>query len=205
MENSIKIQVPIAVSYPALEGVLKQQMVGDYIPRPEKGDDTPPYAQILDVGIAGSSTGANDVILRIKIRVLRTVLKRDQVDLYVLATLGYDNAAQQLFLQKFKLNSRTSSGFYNSALEVLANKVAYNQIVKKTRINLKEIISGELKKANGLLEKGLELKGLKLMGAIQQAGIYDVTLQPNQVSLLFELQGNLEADIFDLISLMPPK
>lgn len=203
MESSIKIHVPIAVTYPALEGVLKEKMVGDFIPRPEQGVPSSPYAQILDVRISGSSTGAYDVMLRVKLRILRTVLKRDQVDLYVLATLGYDNAAQQLFVRKFRVESRTSSSFFNTALEVLANKVAYNQILSKTRFNLKEIISGELSKANGLLEGGKELKGLRLKGAVEEVRVQDVIPQRDHVSLSFELQANLEVTIFDLLSLKP--
>ncbi|WP_162055540.1 DUF4403 family protein [Pontibacter pamirensis] len=205
MENAIKIHLPVSVSYPALEGLMQKKMVGDFIPRPEAGVDTPPYAQILDVGLAGSSTGDNDVILRIKLKILRTVLKRDQVDLYVLATLGYDNAAQQLFVRKFSMDAKTSSGFYNTALEVLVNKVAYNQIIKKARVNLSEIISAELLKANGMLETGLDLKGNKLVGAVQEVRVQHVMPQPKQVSLSFELLADLKLEVLDLISLMPPK
>lgn len=205
MENAIKIQLPISISYPALEGVLKQQMLGEYIPKAEEGSTESPYAQILDISIEGNSSPAHTLILRIKIKVLRTVLKRDQVDLLVLAEPGYDNESQQLFVRKFKLDSRTSSGFYNTSLEVLANKVAYNQIIKKTRFNLEEIISKELKKANSLLESGLELKGAKLSGTVELVRIQDITPLPDKLSLLLELQGNLEAEIFDLISLMPAK
>ncbi len=205
MENAIQIQVPVAITYPALEGVLQTQMVGEYIPRATEGTTEAPYAKILDVRISGSSTGTNDVILRIQLRILRTVLKRDKVDLLVLAKLGYDNASQQLFVQRFNLDARTNSSFYNSSLEVLANKLAYNQIVKKARVNLNEIIIKEKKKVNGLLEKGLELKGLKLTGAIEVAGIRNITAREENVTLSVELQANLQADIFDLISLMPPK
>lgn len=200
MENAIRIQLPVAITYPALEDVLKKQMVGEYIPRPDEGT---PYAQILDVGVAKSSAGANDIILAIKMRILRTVLKRDQVDLFVLATLDYDNEAEQLFVQKFNLESRTSSGFYNTALEVLANKVAYNQIIKKARFNLREIISKELEKANGLLDKGLELKGFKLVGKVEKVRVQEVKPIAGRVSLILEVQANLEADVFDLLSLMP--
>ncbi|MDX5482032.1 MAG: DUF4403 family protein [Hymenobacteraceae bacterium] len=205
MENAVKIQLPISVTYPALEGALKKQFVGEYIPKQDENTNEPPYAQILDVGIAKSNTGPNDVVLGIKIRILRTVLKRDQVDLLVTATLDYDNASEQLSVRKFKVDSRTSSGFFNTALEVLANKVAYNQIIKKTRINLGEIIGEQLGKANGMLEKGLELKGAKLLGQVNAVRVQDIVPQPGRVSLLLEVQGNLEADVFDLLSLMPEK
>lgn len=205
MENAIRVQIPISVTYSAVEAVLKQQMVGEFIPRPEEGNEEPPYAQILDVGIAKSSTGPNDVILAVKMRVLRTMLKRDQVDLYVQATLDYDSASEQLFVQKFNLESRTTSGFYNTALEVLANKVAYNQILKKTRFDLRQIISKELEKANGMLNEGLELKGVKLMGRVETVRVHEIAFQPGRVVVLLEVQGNMEADVFDLISLLPAK
>lgn len=204
MENAIKIQLPISISYPALEGVLKKKMLGEYIPKKEEGSMELPYAQILDIELEGTNATAYDVILRLKIRILRTVLKRDQVNLLVFATLDYDNATQQLVVRRFKLDSRTSSGFFNTSLEVLANKVAYNQILKKTRVNLREIISKEVKKANGLLENGFELKGLSLMGKVEKVQVLDITPQQDKISLTLELQGNLEADVFDLLSLMPP-
>ncbi len=205
MENAIRIQLPISVSYPALEDVLQEKVVGEYIPRQEVGAGEPPYAQILDARIEGSGTGANDLIIRLSIKILRTVLKRDKVDLLVQAALGYDNETQQLFVRKFNLESRTSSGFFNSALEVLANKVAYSQILKRTRFNLKAIISRELKKANGMLESGLELKGIKLYGKIENVRVQDIKTQAQGISLLLEVQSELDAQIFDLLSLMPPK
>ncbi len=203
MENPIKLHVPITISYPALQGVLQKQLIGEVIPKPEAGNDTAPYARILNVAIAGSSTGAYDLVLRVKLRILRTVLKRDEVDLHVLATVGYDNAAQQLFVRKFKLTSLTSSGFYNTALEVLANKVAHTQILNKARVHLNEIIIGEMVKVNGMLAKGLELKGATLRGEVREVSVQDIMPQPEQVTLTFELHGSLEVNISNLISLMP--
>lgn len=204
MENAIKIQVPVSISYPALEGVLKKKMVGEYIPRPEEGVDEPPYAQILDVSIAGSSGDRWGVLLKVRLRILRTVMKRDHVDLHVHASLGYDNASQLLFLRKFSLDAKTSSSFYNASLEMLANNVGYNQIIKKTRFNVGQIIATELGKANGMLEKGLQIKGLTLTGAIALVRVEDITTHPHRVTLLFQLQGNVEAAVYDLLSLMPP-
>ncbi|MCC9136258.1 DUF4403 family protein [Pontibacter silvestris] len=205
MDNPIKIYVPVKVTYSALEDVLKKQVVGEYIPKPDEGDSIAPYAQILDVRLEETNSDAYNIGLRIRLRVLRTVLKRDQVDLQVQVSLDYDNTMQQLFVRKFRLESKTSSGFYNTALEVLANKVAYNQILKKAKANLAEIIAGEVKKVNELLKKGLDLKGLNLLGTVNEIQVHDITPMPDHVSLSFELQGKLEVAISDLISFMPAK
>ncbi|AKD03753.1 DUF4403 domain-containing protein [Pontibacter korlensis] len=202
MENSIRIHVPVSVSYTALEGVLKSQLIGKYIPKPEKEVDSSPYAQILDVGIGGSSSGPNRIVLRLKIKILRTVMKRDQVDLYVLATLKYDNSSQLLYVQQFQLTSRTSSGLYNTALEVLVNNVAYNQILSKARVPVKDIINQELIKVNAMLEQGLDLKGIKLMGAVDEVTILDIAPRPDKVTFSVELKGNAEANILDLSKLL---
>ena len=204
MENPIRIHVPISISYPALEEVIKKKMVGEFIPpgKPE-GNNEPPYAQILDIKLTGSATGTNEVILGIKLRILRTVLKRDQVGLIVHASLGYDNATQLLYVRKFKVDSKTPSGFYNTSLEVLANRVAYNKILQKTRFKLGDIISKQKGKVNALLEKGKDLKGVKLSGTVEIVRILDIHPQADKVSLSVELQGAMEADIFDLLSLIP--
>ncbi|WP_266204601.1 DUF4403 family protein [Pontibacter kalidii] len=205
MEDSVRVYVPVSVSYPALEGVLKNQLIGEYIPKQEEGTDAPPYAQILDVGISGSNSGPQEVILRIKIRILRTMLKRDNVDLYVLASLGYDNATQQLYVQQFHLTSRTTSGFFNTGLEVLVNKVAYSQVLRKARVNVGSIIAAELAKANGMLQEGLQLKGVKLTGAVHEVRVQDIAPLPDQVRLAVELRADVEAQVLSLVDLLPPK
>lgn len=205
MENAIRIQLPVSVSYTALENLLKKKMTGEYIPRQEEGSLEPPYAKILDVAVSRAENSQYDVALRLKINILRTVLKREQVDLMVLAVLDFDNESQKLFVPKFKLDSQTGSRFYDGSLEVLANKVAYSQIIKKARINIGDIISRELKKANELLEKRPEIKGLKLKGAVEKVSIHNISAQEKGISLLIEAEANIEADIFDLLSLMPPE
>jgi hypothetical protein len=205
MENPIQLNVPLSVSYSALEGVLQQQLIGTYIPKPEEGTGASHYAQVLGVGIAGTSKGAYNLLLRVQLKILRTVLKRDKVDLYASVALAFDNASQQLYVQQYSMESNTSSGFYNTALEVLVNKVAYNQVVEKARVDLKQIIAAELEKVNNQLEQGLELKGLKLKGAVAAVGVQDVVPKPEGLSLRLQVQGNLEVAVYDLASLLPPK
>ncbi|WP_162426017.1 DUF4403 family protein [Pontibacter pudoricolor] len=205
MENAIHLNIPLTVSYPALESLLKQQLIGMYIPEPEEGTAANPYAQVLDVGITGSRAGAYNVQLRVQLRILRTVLKRDMVDLYASVALDFDNATQQVFVQQFSMESATSSGFYNTALQVLVNKVAYNQIIEKARIDLKPIISAELEKVNSQLEQGLELKGLKLKGTVATVTVQDVDPKPDGLTLRLQAQANLEVAVYDLAGLLPPK
>lgn len=204
MENAIRIQLPVNVSYAAIEQLLKKKMTGEYIPRKEEGGPDGPYAKILDISVSAADTGAFDIDLRMKISILRTVLKRDEADLVVSAILDFDNDSQMLFVPKFRLDSQTGSRFFNASLEVLANKVAYNQILKKARVNVGNIIAKELRKVNGILEKSPELKGLKLSGAVEKVTLKEITAQQSGISLIIETEGNLEANIFDLLSLMPP-
>jgi hypothetical protein len=203
MENLVKIHIPITIAYPAIESVLKQQMVGEFIPKQGDEPGANPYAQILYVGLAGSSGGSGEVIIKVRIRILRTILKRDNVDLYVRALLGYDNEKQEVFIQRFNMEAQTNSRFYNSSLEVLVNKVAYTQIIQKARVNLHNIIAAELTKANGMLADGLELKGLKLTGAVDQVRVQNITPKPSRVYLELEVQAKIEADVLDLSALLP--
>ncbi|TPE44266.1 DUF4403 family protein [Pontibacter mangrovi] len=205
MEDAIRIHLPVTVSYPALQGVLKSQLAGEFLPKPEEGSDAAPYVQILDVGISGSDSGNREVILRIRASILRTIMKRDQADLYVRASLGYDNASQELYVQHYHLSSRTSSTLYNTALEVMVNKAAYSQIIKKARLNVAGIIATELSKANAMLAEGFQAKGIKLLGAVTQARVLDITPTPDSITLSVELGGNLQASVLNLSELLPPQ
>ncbi|WP_347159422.1 DUF4403 family protein [Pontibacter chitinilyticus] len=205
MESPVSINVPVTVSYAALEEVLQQQLVGEYLPKPEAGSTATPYARVLNVGIAGTSAGAYNLLLRVQLKILRTVLKRDQVDLYASVALAYDNATQQLYVRQFSMESATSSSFYNTALQVLVNKVAYHQIIEKTRVDLKAIIAAELEKVNSQLAQGLELKGLKLKGTVTAVAVQDIVPKPDGLSLRLQVQGDLEVAVHDLARLLPPK
>ena len=107
--------------------------------------------------------------------------------------------------RKFKVDVRTDSGFYNSALEVLANQVAYDQIIKKTRFDIRAIISREMAKINTMLEQGLAVKGAVANGKIAEVKVQDIDAHSEGVSLILTLQANAEVEIRDLVSLMPPK
>lgn len=205
MENPIQLTIPLTISYAALEGVLQQQLIGMYIPQPEEGEAANPYARVLDVGVSGSRGGGYNLLLRVQLRILRTVLKRDKVELYASVALAYNNDTQQVYVQHFSMESATSSGFYNTALEVLVNKVAYNQIIEKARVNVGEIIAKELEKVNSQLTEGMDLKGIKLKGAVTTVTVQDIEPKPDGLSLRLLAQGNLEVAVLDLASLMPPK
>jgi len=203
MENTIHLNIPITVTYSALESILQQQLIGMYIPPTEDGTTSSPYGQVLDVGITGSRAGAYNVQLRVQIRILRTVLKRDKVDLYASVALAYDNTTQQVYVQQFSMESATTSGFYNTALEVLVNKVAYNQIIEKARVDVGLIIDKELQKVNNQLAEGMELKGLKLTGNVTAVAVQDILPKPEGLTLNVQVQGNLEVAVNDVSEFLP--
>ncbi len=205
MESPINLTVPILVSYSALESVLQQKLVGMYIPKVEADSPANPYAQVLDVGVTGSRADAYNLMLRVQIKILRTMLKRDKVDLYASVALAYDNTTQQLYVRHFSMESNTSSGFYNTALEVLVNKVAYSQIIEKTRIDLTTIIDPELQKVNSQLEQGLELKGLKLKGTVEAVTVQDIVPKSDGLSLVLQAHGNLQVTVNDLVVYCRPR
>lgn len=204
MQHPVSINVPISVSYAALERVVQQQLVNTFIPKPEPDTTVSPYAQILGVGLTGSSAGTYNLLLQVQLKILRTVLKRDKVDLYASVALAFDNDTQQLYVRHFVVEAHTTSGFYNTALQVLINKVAYPQIIQKARIDLKQLLATELDKLNSQLAQGLAVPGLNLTGAVAGIAVQDITFTPDELTLRAEAQGNLHVAIHDLLRLLPP-
>ncbi len=202
MENSISIRVPITISYPALEAAVRQKMAGEFITNKDQAGVEVRHAQILDVAITGSSNPAYDLTINLKVSILRTLLKRDAVDLLVRASLAYDNERQLLYVSRYKVDSRTQSSFYNASLEVLANSVANSQILKRARVDLSTIINREVAKVNAQLETGMEIKGILLSGAVTGVHVQDINPQPDQISLVLLMSGNLAVEILDLTTLM---
>lgn len=204
MENNIAIKVPITIAYAALEGAARKKMEGEYISTKDGAGEETRHAQVHSLAIAPSQQPGYHLVIDLKLSVLRTLLKRDGVDLRVQAALGYDNERQLLFLSRYKVDARTSSSFYNGSLEVLANSVAQSQILKKARLDLRALISRELAKVNSMLEQGKEMKGIVLRGQVDSVQVQDITPQPEGVSLLLVMYGQVAAEVRDLEGLMPP-
>lgn len=204
MENTISINLPVFISYPALEAAVKKKMAGEFIKTREHTGEEVRQAQILNIAIGYSSHPAYDLVINLRISILRTLLRREAVDLQVLASLAYDNEQQLLYVSKYTVDARTQSSFYNGSLELLANNVGYGQIIKKARVSVREILAREQLKVNGLLAEGLKLKGLTLTGSVGEVMIQNLYAQPEQLSLILIVKANVEAAITDLISLMPP-
>lgn len=204
MDQNIAIKVPINISYAALEGAVKKKMEGEYISTKEGAGEETRHAHIQQVAVAPSQKPGYHLVIDLKLSILRTLLKREGVDLRVQAALGYDNERQLLFLTRYHIDARTSSSFYNGSLEVLANSVAQGQILKKARLDLRAIITRELAKVNAMLEQGKEMKGIVLTGQVDSVRVQDITPQAEGVSLLVIMYGQLAAEIRDLSGLMPP-
>lgn len=198
----ISVHVPVTVSYPALEAAARKKMLGQSLP-PADGRGEDPYARVLDLRLAPSTSPGYELIVKLKLDILRTFFKREGVDLLVLVGLGYDNDRQLLFVRSYKVDARTQSRIYNASLEVLANKAGYDQILKKTRFKVGDIIAREVQKINDKLAPGLGIKGLVLNGALHQLKVYDISAQQEGMRFSVGLEGNLVAEVHDLLSLMP--
>lgn len=198
------IRVPIQVPYTSLEQAMRLKMVGEYISAKDDSGEEVKYAQILGVSLFNSSLKNYDITLALRLKVLRTLFKKDSVDIYVHAAMGYDNSRQQLFLSRYNMDVRTQSSFYNTGLEVLANTIASNKIMGKSRVDLGAKIGEQVGKINGMLETGMEVKGLKLTGAVASVAVQDILLQENSLSLEVMLGADVAVEVTDLTSLIPP-
>jgi hypothetical protein len=204
MDNHhIKIRVPVSIPYTSLEEALRLKMVGEYISAKDDSGEEVKYAQILGVSLFNSSLKSYDITVALRLKVLRTLFKRDSVDIYVHAAVGYDNSRQQLFLSRYNMDVRTQSSFYNTGLEVLANTIASNKILDKSRFDVGGKIAEQVAKINGQLETGLEVKGLRLKGAVAGVNVQDIQLQETSITLLVIVSADVEVEVLDLLSLIP--
>jgi hypothetical protein len=198
----ISLHLPITLTYPALEAAARKKMLGEALP-PASSRGEEPYARLVDLRMAPSSSPGWELIVKLKLDILRTFFKREGVDLLVLVALGYDNGRQLLYVRDYKVDARTGSRIYNTSLEVLANKAGYDKILKKTRFAIGDIIARELHKINDKLAAGMALKGLVVSGSLELLRVEDMEARPEGLQLNLRLQGQLQAQVLDLLSLMP--
>lgn len=190
LKEGIRFQVPVKISYEALEGFLRKKLVGEHISTEENGETTK-YATILDVDLARSLRQGYDLAVDVKFKTLTTLFKNKEGSILVDAALDFDPNLQQLSVKDYTFDVESNSWLFSNSLETLVGTFFRDKIKKKMNFDFKPLIQEQLVEINNKLETAIApAEGITISGFV--SGFRVVQLLPGERVLLaiVELEGS---------------
>lgn len=188
LDSAVQINLPLNISYTAINSILSKQLKGKIL-RGGKNNNKR-YAKIRSVTVKGSKEPDYDLIVGLNCDVLRTLFRRNDLNVFLHVKFNYDEEKGSLEVKKYQVDSKTRSALFNTALESLANHIAYRKVIQKLHLDVHKKIEGASEKINTPLKNGIEIHdGITLKGRLDKVSLSGLQAQPDRLSILFTLSA----------------
>ncbi len=189
--ENINLTLPIKIPYEVLQQLTDRSLIGMEI-----GTGKRKEGRILDTNLEASPLPEFDVVLVLKMRILRKILVTKEVTLGIHASLVYDADTGILSVGDFKIDSKSKNFLLNKTLQILANRMYYRKILDKATYNLHELISSYLIGLNERLISGISFsQGMMLHGNMKSTTITHIEPLADYVLVHVLFEGAVEAAI----------
>ena len=189
IHDDIRFQIPVKVTYKALETLLREKLVGEDITTENNGEVTK-YATILDLDLARSLQQGYDLAVDVKFRTLTTLFRNKEGSILLDAALDFDPAAQKLSVKDYKFEVESSSWLLDNSLETLAGSFFREKIKKKMNFDFKPLIAEKLGDINNKLETAIEpAEGISIEGFVSNFRVLRLLPGEKVMLAIVELEG----------------
>ncbi len=190
-DNNINLTLPIKIPYEVLQQLTDRSLIGMEI-----GTGKRKEGRILDTNLEASPLPEYDVVLVLKMRVLRKILVTKEVTLGIHASLVYDTDTGILSVGTFKIDSKSKNFLLNKTLQILANRMYYRKILDKATYNLHELIGSYLIGLNERLISGIPFsQGMTLHGNMKNTTITRIEPLADHVLVYALFKGGAEVSV----------
>ncbi|SDE84692.1 protein of unknown function [Pricia antarctica] len=192
MESAnINLTLPIKIPYEVLQQLTDRNLIGMEI-----GTGKRKEGRIVDTNLEASPLPEFDVILVLKMHILRKILVTKEVTLGIHASLTYDTNTGILSVGDFKIDAKSKNFLLNKTLQILANRMYYRKVLDRATINVNELIGPYLTELNERLVPGISSpQGILLHGSIEQINISRIEPLTEHVLVHVQFKGGVEVTI----------
>jgi len=188
--NNITAKLPLVISYEALEGVLKNKLIGEHIEKDKDNGKTIKYAEILDVSLSKSKALNFDIEISFKLKSLMFLFKNSTFGLQVDVSLRLDEKRQFIKVDNFEIDSKGLNKVTDSILESVVNRFMYKKLKNKLQLDLVPKLEKQLKSINDELANRLQAKdGVHISGKMENLRLLDLKAKENFLWILISLNG----------------
>lgn len=189
LNENIRFQVPVKISYKALEGFLRKEMQGEFITTTGNNGEVTKYAEILDIALAKSLEPGYDLAVDVKFRTLTTFFRDKEGSVLLDASLHFDPALQKVSVEDYKFQLDTDSWLLNNSLETLVGTFFREKIKKKMNFELRPLVEEQLGSINEKLEKLEPTDGIVLSGFLSNFRVLQLLPGQELLLIIVEVEG----------------
>ncbi len=193
-----EIRIPIRIAYHVLEVFLREKFTGEEI-KVEKDGKSTRYARILELSLRKSSKEDYDLVVDFTFQLLTTLFRNKKGKISLDASVLFNEREQQIGIDRFELEGKSTSWLMNTTLEALANRLIREKLKKNLKYDFRPHIAQFAETVNEKLMAQLEAyRGLFLTGELDEIKIKG--LVPGREHLLVSLgvRGHILLDIKEI-------
>jgi len=199
LEDDLRFQIPVKISYSALQGFLREQLVGEHISTTAENGEETRYAVIQDVNLAKSHEAGYDLAVDVKFKTLTTFFRNKEGSILLDASLQFDQGTQKLSVKDYKFDVDSSSWLLNNSLETLVGTFFREKIKKKMNFDFRPLIEEQLGNINQILENSIEPKeGITLSGFITSFRLLQLLPGEKVLLAIVEVQGRMLVEVEEI-------
>lgn len=189
--ENVNLTLPIKIPYEVLQQLTDRKLIGMEI-----GTGKRKQGRILGTSLEVSPLSEYDVVLGLKMRIIRKILIAKEVKLFIHVSLAYDPDLGRLSVSTFKIDSKSKNFLLDKALELLANRIYYRKVIAKATYNLNELIGPYLTGLNERLRPGISFsQGMILQGTMENITITRIESLTDHVLVHTLFKGAAEVAI----------
>lgn len=199
LEDDLRFQIPVKISYSALQGFLREQLVGEHISTTAENGEETRYAVIQDVNLAKSHEAGYDLAVDVKFKTLTTFFRNKEGSILLDASLQFDQGTQKLSVKDYKFDVDSSSWLLNNSLETLVGTFFREKIKKKMNFDFRPLIEEQLGNINQILENSIAPKeGITLSGFITSFRLLQLLPGEKVLLAIVEVQGRMLVEVEEI-------
>lgn len=199
LEDDLRFQIPVKISYSALQGFLREQLVGEHISTTAENGEETRYAVIQDANLAKSHEAGYDLAVDVKFKTLTTFFRNKEGSILLDASLQFDQGTQKLSVKDYKFDVDSSSWLLNNSLETLVGTFFREKIKKKMNFDFRPLIEEQLGNINQILENSIAPKeGITLSGFITSFRLLQLLPGEKVLLAIVEVQGRMLVEVEEI-------
>ena len=188
--DNIVAKIPLIMTYTAINEVLRQELIGEFLKKNNERKNETRYAQILDISLRKSDRAGFDMEVNLKLKSFLLIHKNTKFHLLVDIALKLDEDLQLIKIEDYKVDNKGLNFITDNIIESVVNKFLYRKMRGKMQFDLIPKLKNQIDEINSNLAESIKVKeGILITGNMENLKLVDIQAKKKHLWVLISLVG----------------
>ena len=188
--DNIVAKIPLIMTYKAINEVLRQELIGEFLKKNNERKNETRYAQILDISLRKSDRAGFDMEVNLKLKSFLLIHKNTKFHLLVDIALKLDEDLQLIKIEDYKVDNKGLNFITDNIIESVVNKFLYRKMRGKMQFDLIPKLKNQIDEINSNLAESIKVKeGILITGNLENLKLVDIQAKKKHLWVLISLAG----------------